>query len=164
MTSANVDITITTSDPDLGERLDGLLGEMFAAEKLTGNVVILRPEEPALPDERYVTASDDDAAEGDAAIAAFDSAWARLASEEWPRLTLDGENVRCPYDGKIVDSQDGLVELDGATRGNPTRWDSVEDEGAQVSQDDATFETLCYKPTCCNRPVLLPEGWDVSWS
>ena len=119
-----------------------------------------------------------DQAEAKARYALVDAVIAQLTLSAFPQPVLtqvgtfeDPEWVLvCPWCGKHMAREDGIIEVDAAFRWNYGEAIPDIEQGGKgdggilaIRQGDGNFNTLTYLAACCETPIDLPDGWGESW-
>lgn len=111
-----------------------------------------------------------DQAEAKARYALVDATIAQLTLSAFPQPVLtqvgtyeDPEWVLvCPWCGKHMAWEDGIIEVDAAVRWNYGTYDP-DTEAVDIKEGEKQFDTMVHLAACCETPIDLPDGWDESW-
>ena len=111
-----------------------------------------------------------DQAEAKARYALVDATIAQLTLSAFPQPVLtevgtfeDPEWVLvCPWCGKHMPQDDGIINVDCAIRWNYGTY-YPEDRGVAIHQGDGNYDTMVFLAACCETPIDLPDGWETSW-
>lgn len=121
-----------------------------------------------------------DQAEAKARYALVDAVIAQLTLSAFPQPVLtqvgtfeDPEWVLvCPWCGKHMPWDDGIIEVDAAVRWNYGTYEADAERSpkdhdgggtVRIREGEKNFDTITLLAACCETPIDLPEGWESAW-